>query len=62
MNIIAALTEPSSIRKYLEGVGLSARAPPIAKARPQPQQEFDTNSPLHSPEFSALPHRFTALN
>ncbi len=41
MKIVAAVTEPSSIRRYLEGVGLPARAPPIAKARPHPQQQLD---------------------
>ena len=30
MKIIAALTEPASIRSYLEGVGLPARPPPTA--------------------------------
>ena len=40
--IVAALTEPTSILSYLEGVGLSARPPPIAPARPalQPELEF----------------------
>jgi hypothetical protein len=33
MRIIAALTEPRSIVRYLEGVGLPSRAPPIAPAR-----------------------------
>jgi hypothetical protein len=41
MKIIAALTDPSSIRRCLQGMGLPARAPPIAPARPQPQTEFD---------------------
>ena len=41
VKIVAALTDPRSIRRYLEGVGLPARAPPIAAARPHPQQEFD---------------------
>ena len=41
MKIVAAVTEPSSIRRYLDGVGLPARAPPIAPARPQRQQELD---------------------
>ncbi len=35
------VSDPHSIRTYLEGVGLSARAPPIAPARPHPQHEFD---------------------
>jgi len=33
--------DPRSIQCYLEGVGLPARAPPIAPARPDPQHEFD---------------------
>ncbi len=41
MRIIAALTGPSSIRHCLQGMGLPARAPPIAPARPHPQTEFD---------------------
>ena len=41
MRIVAALTEPRSIQRYLEGVGLPSRAPPIAPARPHPQHEFD---------------------
>ena len=41
MKILAAVTDPCSIRRYLEGVGLPARAPPIAPARPQRQQELD---------------------
>ena len=41
VKVVAALTEPGTIRKHLQGVGLPARAPPIAPARRQPQQEFD---------------------
>ncbi len=41
MKIVAAVTDARSIRIYLEGVGLPSRAPPIAPARPPPQQEFD---------------------
>ena len=41
VKIVAAVTEPGSIRTYLEGIGLPARAPPIAAARPDPQREFD---------------------
>ena len=41
MKIVAALTEPRSIERYLEGVGLPSRAPPIAPARLHPQPEFD---------------------
>ncbi len=41
MKGVAALTEPRSIARYLEGVGLPSRAPPIAPARPHPQPELD---------------------
>ena len=36
-----SLTEPASIRSYLTGVGLSARPPPIAPARPPLQPELE---------------------
>jgi len=39
--MIAALTAAHSIRTYLEGVGLPARPPPLAPARPDPQPTFD---------------------
>ena len=38
LRIIAALTDPASIRTYLEGVGLPAVPPP--RAPPPPQFEF----------------------
>ena len=41
VKVVAALTEPGAIRKYLPGVGLPARAPPMAPAGRRPQQEFD---------------------
>jgi hypothetical protein len=41
MRVIAALTAPASIRRCLQGMGLSWRAPPIAPARPTPQAVFD---------------------
>jgi hypothetical protein len=41
MNIIAFITDPASVRRYLEGEGLPAEAPPIAPARSPPQIEFD---------------------
>ena len=41
MKFVAALTEPASIRTYLEGVGLPARPPPITPPRPDPQPELD---------------------
>ena len=40
LRIIAAVTDPASIRGYLEGVGLPALALP--RAPPQPQFEFAT--------------------
>ena len=41
IRIIAALTDPLSIRAYLEGVGLPARPPPIAAARRSLQSELE---------------------
>jgi hypothetical protein len=41
MRIVAALTDPVSIRRYLEGTGQSAKIPEIAPARAPPQEEFD---------------------
>ena len=41
MKIIAFVTEPESIRRYLKGVGLPTEPPTIAAARPPPQAEFD---------------------
>ncbi len=41
MKIIAALTDGASVRRYLAGVGLPSRAPPIAPARIDRQLEFD---------------------
>ena len=41
MKIIAFITEPESIRRYLRGVGLPTDPPVIAAARPPPQSEFD---------------------
>ena len=40
MKIIAALTNPRSIRRYLHGMGLPVRAPPIAPVRPHLQPKF----------------------
>jgi len=47
--IIAALTDPYSIRPYLEGVDLPARPPPVAPARPDPQREFEYAAPARRP-------------
>ncbi|MBN2714830.1 MAG: transposase [Deltaproteobacteria bacterium] len=41
MRMVAVLTDPVSIKKYLDGVGLPSSAPEIAPARPPPQEEFD---------------------
>jgi hypothetical protein len=41
MRIVAFITDPFSVRRYLEGVGLPTEAPPIFPARPPPQTEFD---------------------
>ena len=41
VKIVAAVTEPRSIRTYLQGVGLPTRAPPIARPRPHPQKQFE---------------------
>jgi hypothetical protein len=41
MKIIAFITDPASVRRYLEGEGLEAEAPAIAPARPPPQMEFE---------------------
>ena len=42
MKIVAALTDPRSIRTYLEGVGLDSCPPPIAPARPDLQPSLDS--------------------
>jgi len=41
MQIVAAITEPDSARRYLEGVGLPAEVPTLAPARAPPQEELD---------------------
>jgi len=41
MKLVAARTDGDAIRRYLTGVGLPADPPPIAPARPPPQQEFE---------------------
>jgi len=41
MKIIAFITDPADVRRYLKGEGLPTEAPPIAAARPPPQLEFD---------------------
>jgi hypothetical protein len=41
MRFVAALTDPASIKAYLDGVGLPSAIPEIAPARPPPQMELD---------------------
>jgi len=41
MRIVAFITDPASVRRYLEGEGLEAEPPPIAPARSPPQMEFE---------------------
>ncbi len=40
MRVIAAIEDPRVIRPILDCLGLSARAPPTAKARPTEQPEL----------------------
>ena len=41
MRIVAAVTDPASIRHYLEGTGQSAEIPTFASARAPPQAQWD---------------------
>ena len=41
MKFVAAVTDPDSIRHYLEGTGQSAEIPTLAPARAPPQTEMD---------------------
>ena len=41
MKIVAAVTDPDSIRHYLEGTGQSVKIPTLAPARAPPQTEMD---------------------
>ena len=41
MRIVAAVTDPASIKRYLDGVGISSEIPEIIPARPPPQIEFE---------------------
>ena len=43
MKIVAALTDPASIRQYLKGTGNEADIPELAPARAPPQVEMDFN-------------------
>ena len=41
MKVVAAVTDPASIRRYLEGTGKSPDIPEVAPARAPPQGELD---------------------
>jgi hypothetical protein len=41
MKIVAAVTDPPSVRRYLKGVALPSDPSLIAPARASPQAEFD---------------------
>ena len=48
MRVIAAITDPASIKRYLDGVGLHAEIPQIKPARPPPQLEFEYTDPEYT--------------
>jgi hypothetical protein len=41
MRIIAFITDPASVQRYLKGENLPTEPPPIAPARSPPQLEFE---------------------
>ena len=41
LKIVTAVTDPASVRRYLEGVGLPSEPPLIAPARASPQIDLD---------------------
>lgn len=41
MRIVATVTDPASIKRYLDGVGLPSEIPEIKPARPPPQMDFE---------------------
>ena len=41
LRLIAALTDPVSVRRYLQGLGLPTEPPPLLPTRASPQQEWD---------------------
>ncbi len=45
MRVIAAIEEPRVIRAILGSLGLSARPPPLARARPTPQLDLPLPDP-----------------
>jgi hypothetical protein len=54
MKIIAALTEPASVRRALQSLGLPSEAPRLRFARPPPQAEFGEER-TQSDDFYADP-------
>ena len=41
LGLVAVLSDPVSIGRYLSGVGLAAAPPAMSVARPPPQRELD---------------------
>ena len=41
MKIIAAVTDPASVKTYLDGVGLKSEIPKLKPPRAPPQMELD---------------------
>jgi hypothetical protein len=41
MRMVAALTDPASVKTYLDGVGLESEIPTLKPARSPPQPELD---------------------
>ena len=41
LGLVAELSDPASIGRYLRGVGLAAEPPAVAAARPPPQRALD---------------------
>ena len=52
VRVVPAVTDPASIKKYLDGVGLPSAAPVRRAARPPPQVEFEFEySQMEEPVF-----------
>ena len=41
LRLVAAITDPASAKRYLDGVGLPSAVPELAPARAPPQLDFD---------------------
>ena len=41
MRMVAALTDPASVKTYLDGVGLESEIPKLKPARSPPQTKLD---------------------